>query len=99
MEKNELLAAKKLYKFLKKKRVLKAYINNVMKQHGYNDDFIKFYEKGDILNIFNLFYSSISWSFYWLDTKEGYDFWSALNDEFMQFKEEQFFDIWQEKKL
>ena len=92
MEKNELLNAKKLYKFLKKECVLYAYINNVMEQHGYNDDVKKFYEKGDILNIFNLFYSSINWSFYWYDTKEGYDFWSALNDEFMQFKE-QFFNI------
>ena len=45
MGENELLDAKKLYKFLKKKRALKAYIDNVMKQDGDHDDVKKLYEK------------------------------------------------------
>ena len=94
MTEKRLLAAKLLYKFLKKKRALKAYVNNVMERHGDEDDVKKFHEKGDILNIFNLFDSSISCSFYWIDTKERYDFWSSLNDEFMRFKI-QFFDTWE----
>ena len=92
MTKNQLLAAKKLYKFLKKECALKAYIDNVMKQHRYDYYFAKLYEKSDILGIINFCNSSIYSSFDWLDTKEGYDFWFNLHHEFMRFKTQP--DIW-----
>ena len=87
------LAAKLLYKFLKKKRALKAYIDNVMKQDGDHDDVKKLYEKSDILGIIDLYEASIYSSFTWDYTKEGVWFWDNLHLEFMQFKEEQFFGI------
>ena len=91
MTEEELLDAKLLYKFLKKKCVLYAYITNVMEQRRVYDDVKKFHKKGDILGIINLFYSSISCSFDWLDTKEGFRFWRHLNFEFFKFKDN--FDI------
>ena len=93
MTEKKTLAAKLLYKFLKKKCMLIPYINNVMEQNKGNDDVKKFYEKSDILGIIDLFYSSIYSSFSWDYTKEGVWFWHNLHLEFMQFKEEQFFDI------
>ena len=92
MTEKELLAAKKLYKFLKKKCVLYAYINNVMEQNGGNYGIRELYEKSDILGIINFCNSSIYSSFDWLDTKEGYDFWFNLHHEFMRFKTQP--DIW-----
>ena len=86
MTKNQLLAAKKLYKFLKKERALKAYIDNVMERHGDDDDFRKLYEKSDILGIINLCEASIYWAFVWDETKERYDFWFNLYHEFIRFK-------------
>ena len=91
MKKYTFLETKKPYKFLKKKCVLYAYITNVMEQHINDDDVKKFHEKGDILGIINVFYSSIYLSFDWDETKEGYLFWYALNEEFFQFKDN--FDI------
>ena len=85
MRENELLDAKKLYKFLKKKRALKAYIDNVMERHGDEDDVKKFYEKGDILGIIDLFHSSIYLSFAWSKTKEEFRFWYGLENEFWIF--------------
>ena len=82
MTENELLAAKKLYKFLKKKCMLIPYINNVMERHGDEDDVKKFYEKGDILGIIDLFHSSIYLSFGWSKTKEEFRFWYGLEHEF-----------------
>ena len=90
MGKNELLAAKLLYKFLKKKRVLKAYIDNVMKQHRYNEDFIKLYEKGDILGIIDLCDSSFYRSFILNKTKEGVLYWHDIENEFILFFKKQF---------
>ena len=92
MTENELIAAKKLYKFLKKECVLYAYITNVMEQRRVYDGFRELYEKGDILGIINLFHSSISCSFDLVETKEGYDFWFNLHHEFMRFKTQP--DIW-----
>ena len=85
MRENEFLDAKKLYKFLKKKRALKAYIDNVMERHGDDDDVKKFYEKSDILGIINFCNSSIYWAFVWKDTKEGFRFWHDLDNEFWIF--------------
>ena len=88
MTENELLDAKLLYKFLKKKCVLYAYINNVMEQRRVYDGFRELYEKGDILGIITLCGSSIYWAFDWSKTKEGFFFWNGLEREFMLFSEQ-----------
>jgi hypothetical protein len=85
MREKSLLAAKLLYKFLKKECVLYAYITNVMEQHRDDYGFRELYGKSDILGIITLCGSSIYWAFDWDETKEGYLFWSALNDEFIRF--------------
>ena len=85
MTENELLDAKLLYKFLKKKCMLIPYITNVMEQNGDDDDVKKFYEKGDILGIINVFHSFIYSSFDWRYTKEGFFFWNDLESEFTLF--------------
>ena len=87
MTENELLDAKLLYKFLKKKCMLIPYITNVMEQNGDDDDVKKFYEKSDILGIINFCNSSIYWAFVWKDTKEGFRFWYVLDEEFFKFKD------------
>ena len=85
MTEKKTLAAKLLYKFLKKKCMLIPYINNVMEQNKGNDDVKKFYEKSDILGIINFCNSSIYWAFVWKDTKEGFRFWYDLDNEFWIF--------------
>ena len=86
MTEKKLLDTKLLYKFLERKCVLYAYITNVMERHGDEDDFIKLYEKSDILGIIGLFHSSILSSFDWQYAKEGFRFWYNLHYEFMCFK-------------
>ena len=62
-----------LVRFLKERNAYSKYRHNLLLHKGYHyRTFIKMFMNSGIL----------SNSFFWRDTKEGYDYWRKLNDEF-----------------
>jgi hypothetical protein len=62
-----------LVKFLKEKNAYSKYRHNLLLNKGYHyGTFLKMSMNSGIL----------SNSFFWRDTKEGFDYWRKLNDEF-----------------
>jgi hypothetical protein len=78
------IKTKLLYKFLKRKRSLNKYVDNVIKQHSpkYNEKTKAYIDNKNLLQLIEGFGSSIDLSFYWNNTLEGHDFWEDMDDEF-----------------
>jgi len=78
------IKTKLLYKFLKRKRLLNKYVDNVIKQHSpkYNKKIKAYIDNKNLLQLIEGFASSIDFSFCWHETPEGHDFWEDMNDEF-----------------
>jgi hypothetical protein len=78
------LETRRLYKFLKEKRALKEYVENIMCQHKpcYYYDTANYNRTHDILQLILDNKNSIDYSFVWSVTPQGVDFWHRLDDEF-----------------
>ena len=76
------LKAKFLYKFLKKHRCVRQYIENVLEQRGrlwYTSEYL---ENHDIIKLIEECSSEecdINYSFSWAITKQGHSYWSKLD--------------------
>ena len=85
--------AKFLYKFLKKHRCLKEYVDNVLEQNRCN--YVDTYKHDlDIIALIIAAGVSIDWSFTWSDTPQGQKFWEKLDREFLSLTHQ-----WQHKKF
>ena len=73
------LKNKLLYKFLKEQGVFQRYITNACKRNGCD------ITKKNIEEILQRC-DGIGDAFIWLDTKEGHDFWSNLNEKWHDYE-------------
>ena len=86
--------AKLLYKFLKKHRCLKEYVDNVLEQKGCYIYVDKYKHDHNIIALINAARASIDWSFTWSDTPQEQKFWEKLDREFLSLTHQ-----WQHKKF
>lgn len=64
-----------LVRFLKEENAYGKYIHNLFLEKGYHyGTFLKMYMDSGILNN----------SFFWKDTKEGYNYWRKLHEKFVE---------------
>ena len=75
--------AKLLYKFLKKHRCLKEYVDNVLEQKGYHNYVDTYKHDHNVIALIIAAGVSIDWSFTWSDTPQGQKFWEKLDREFL----------------
>lgn len=70
-----------IIEFLNKQNILKPFEENLIKYKELSLDkyILDFYKKNPSMNDFILA------SFYWRNTKEGYDFWEIINDNYFAF--------------
>lgn len=75
------LKAKFLYKFLKKHRCIRQYIENVLEQRGrlwYNSEYLENHDIIKLIEECSFQKCNINYSFYWAVTKQGRIYWSKL---------------------
>lgn len=79
------LKSKALYKFLKKYRCLREFVENIETANPNYEVVIKYKKLGDtnsLLLLFEKFNSSIEFSFVWRHTPQGHDYWYKLDRDF-----------------
>jgi hypothetical protein len=69
---------------LKKKRLLKEYVDNTLEKNDPNRHPVtmRYVKNHDILDLISGFKDSIDYSFIWANTPQGHDFWQQLAFEF-----------------
>ena len=76
------LKAKFLYKFLKKHRCVRQYVENILEQKGRWCHTSEYLENHDIIKLIEECSSqecNINFSFLWARTKQGHSYWSKLD--------------------
>lgn len=76
----DLLQVKHFYKFLKRNRCLKQFIENIVNEHPY-------YKNKPILTILEK-YCSVGIGFIWIHTKEGSTFWNEIDKKWIEYLHE-----------
>jgi hypothetical protein len=82
---------------LKKKRLLKEYVDNTLEKNNPNNSVTMRYVKNhDILDLIRGFNDSFEYSFTWANTPQGHDFWYQLN---LEFENRYYMPFLQEKRI
>jgi len=82
------LKSKALYKFLKKHRCLREFVENVETKYPEYKEVIKYKKLGDtnsLLLLFEKLDSSIDYAFIWRKTPQGHEYWYKLDKDFYMF--------------
>ena len=75
---------KKFFRFLKEEGAYQLYIDNINEQHpGLDYIFWEKMWKNEVLSEENKCIEGIDYAFCWADTKQGHDFWSKIDDEWI----------------
>ena len=76
------IAAKMMYKFLKRHNCLKEYIDNTIKQGLHRSSAKEYLRNKDIIKLIKANHASIDFSFVWSNTPQGHGYWSILDAKF-----------------
>lgn len=74
------LRASHLYKFLYKKRLLREFVENIVRQRPYDDTVIEYLEDKDLKKLMRRF-SDINVAFTWMLSPQKDAFWRELHEE------------------